>query len=116
MHFGRSAIGIAVSASRSERSARPDFHVVMIVNTIVAITSGNHPPLGIFVSPAVQKPRSNVRNPAARATVAGMLQFQRARATTANRIVVNTMSVVTATPYAAARLLDDRKPTTSPTQ
>ncbi len=59
-------------------------------------------------------PVATSRNTDASMSTAGSPQFQRVRATTANRIVVNTMSVVTATPYAAARLLDDRKPTTSP--
>ena len=107
--------GSAVSASRAARIPRPVFHVVMIVKTAAATTSGNHPPCGIFDNPAVQKPRSMVRNTAARPTVAAIPHPQRARATTANRIVVNTMSVVTATPDAAARVLDDRNPTTSPT-
>ncbi len=39
---------------------------------------------------------------------------RRVRATKANRIVVKTMSVVTATPYADARLLDVRNPRTRP--
>src|SRR5512138_3762532 len=110
-----SLIGSADSASRSVRMLRPRFQVVMIVNTNAATTSGNQPPLGIFVSPAVQKPRSNTRNAEAIAIVAGRLHFHNDRDTTASRMVVNTMSVVTATPYAAARLLDDRNPTTSPT-
>src|ERR687884_2035224 len=94
---------------------RPVLHVVIIVKTAAATTSGNHPPLGIFSRLAPQNARSTTRNAAASATTAGRLHFHRERATTAKRIDVNTMSVVTATPYAAASLLDEPKPSTSPT-
>jgi hypothetical protein len=86
----------------------------MIVNTEPAISRGNQPPLGIFSRLAPQKPRSTTRKPPAITSTAGRLHLHLSRATTANRIDVNTMSVVTATPYAAASRLDDRKPITSP--
>jgi hypothetical protein len=95
---------------------RPVLQVVMMVKTIAAITRGNQPPLGILSRLAPQNPRSTTRNAAASARTAGRLHFHRERATTAKRIVVNTMSVVTATPYAAASRLDEPKPSTSPMQ
>jgi hypothetical protein len=77
---------------------RPVFHVVMTVKTTPATTSGNQPPCGILSRLAPQNARSTTRNAAASAIAAARLHRQRERATTAKRIVVNTMSVVTATP------------------
>jgi hypothetical protein len=77
---------------------RPVLHVVITVKTTAAMTSGNQPPLGILSRLAPQKPRSTTRKTAQSAATAGRRHFQSVRATTAKRMVVNTMSVVTATP------------------
>ena len=108
----KSSMGSVRDCRRLPRIWRPFFHVVITANITAAITSGNQPPCGILTMLAPQNARSTTRNAAESSPTRSRLHFQRERATNAKRIVVNTMSVVTATPYAAASRLDDWKPTT----
>ena len=94
-------------------SRRPRLHVSMAVVPSAAMSSGNHPPCGIFTRLAPQNPSSTVRKVTSNATTAPSAHFQRRQAKSPKSSVVNTISVVTATPYADARLLADLKPSTS---
>ena len=64
---------------------------------------------------ARRTPRSTSRNAPNSATLAARLQFHSRRATTKVRIVVIAIVPVTAMPYAAARFVDEPKPSTSAT-
>ena len=97
------------------RSSRPRFQVDISTNTPRPNASGNQPPSTIFTTFALKKPTSTSRNAPNSATHAGRLQRQIRRATTNASTVVIAIVPVTAIPYAAARLVDDPKPSTSAT-
>src|SRR5688572_18079824 len=86
----------------------------MIVKTMTPIASGNQPPSVTLTMFAPKNARSEMSSGITSANTASTGQRQRSRATTASSVVVIAIVAVTATPYAAARLLDDPKAMTSP--
>jgi hypothetical protein len=106
--------GSELAAIRFASKTRPLFQVVITMKTAAAIASGNQPPRGILSRLADQNETSTARKNPVTSRAAGRPHRHLSRATTKNSTVVTTIVVVTATPYAAARLLEDRKPSTSP--
>ena len=96
-------------------SSRPRFQVDNNVKISRPKTSGNQPPAGIFTALAEKSMMSISTNGTAQASASRRDHFHsRLTTTNATRFVINIVPV-TAMPYAAARLLDDLKPTTSAT-
>ena len=83
---------------RSPTSRRPVRHVVIIVNTPAAMTSGNQPPAGIFRRLEVKKATSTTPKAAHSAAALPVVHPKRSRRTANRSMVVTTMVEVTATP------------------
>ena len=83
--------------------------------TSAATSSGNQPPYSILIRFAPKKIRSTAKNTPVTDPAFNRLQPHRSRVTTYASNVVITIVVVTAMPYAAARFVDDSKPSTRPT-
>src|SRR5215218_1159855 len=81
----------------------------MITIMTAATARGSQPPCGTLTRLATRKAQSMTKKRLVNAPTSNGDHFQRRRATTAKRMVVITMVEVTATPKAAARLLDVRK-------
>ena len=96
--------------------ARPRFQVVISRYTPRPTTIGNQPPSSILMTLALKKATSTSRSAAVSARARQRGHFHRSHAMVWSRSVVVSIVPVTATPYAAARLLECRKPTTSVTQ
>jgi hypothetical protein len=90
----------------------PRYQVVMMRRTTPTTASGTQPPRWILTMFAPKNARSTARKPPASAPARHGDQRHRGRAITQTSIVVTAIVPVTATPYAAASALDDRKSTT----
>ena len=90
-------------------------HVAICTSSTAAMASGNQPPCGIFGTFAARNPASTAISGTITIAVFARDQFQFRRAITEIRIVVISMTLVTAMPYAPARSLDVRKARTRPT-
>src|SRR5581483_6040545 len=83
------------------------------VNTAAPTASGNQPPSKIFSEFALKNVKSTRQNSPTTAAAPAVFQRHSCRATEYIRKVVASMVPATEMPYAAARLLDDLKPSTS---
>src|SRR5260221_79515 len=85
----------------------------MIRKTIDATSRGNQPPSAILARFAPRNATSGIRKAMVTNDANATLHRRRSRATTYARIVVMIIVVLTARPYAPARLVELRKPITS---
>src|SRR6476661_10769926 len=109
------SIGSAPSFSRTATASRPCSQVHIAVKITTASASGTQPPCVNFTMLAESSvPSINAKKPNT-AIANGQLHFQARTASTNTSSVVTSIVPVTAMPYAAARLLDDLKLTTSAT-
>src|SRR5687768_11364935 len=84
------------------------------MNTKMPTVIGNQPPSGTLTMFEAKNAESAMRNGMVRLSTALVRHFHRSFATTARRIVVISIVVVTDTPYAAARFVDLRNTSTRP--
>ena len=94
---------------------RPRFQVVNTRKRHPPKASGNQPPCGIFAAFDTRNTQSTAISGRNTSSTRHSGQSQRSRATSSTPSVVIAIEVATAMPYAAARLVDEPKPTTSAT-
>src|SRR5260221_7387225 len=109
------SIGCVSSCSFLSSSFLPQFQVVIIVYIESPITSGTHPPCITFRRFAPQNERSIDMKNNVTIIATGRLQCHNLLMATYAKTVVITIVVVTAIPYAAARLLEVLKLSTNAT-
>src|SRR3569623_2884945 len=107
--------GIASALTWLNSISLPRFQVISNVKVTTAMASGNQPPCAVLVILAVKKAKSIETKRTAKGIATHLFQRHSNSITSMSNTVSIIIVQVTATPYAAARLLDDWKPNTSTT-
>ena len=111
-----SSIGRSPRWMRSATSMRPRRQVCIWIIRMIPTASANQPPCGILIRLAPRNPSSITNSGIQTANARNRLQFHRSVSTRKKMRVVMAIVIVTAMPYAAAKLLAVRNPRTSPIQ
>src|SRR5450830_974454 len=98
--------GIPSSLTRVRSNMRPEYQVISKKKAKPPNSNGNQPPSAILSKLAAKNEKSTIKKALMTSVTNTGCHFHSMRVTTPASIVVMTMVVVTATPYAAARLSD----------